>query len=247
LSPPFTPADAQAHFAATIVQGPAACPTGLFAGTAEQVLRGLKVHANTISHARLVALEDSFPRTRAALGHENFLALSHGYIDAGHGRAQSLDRMGEGFARFLQTAAVAPLAVALAGFEWLWLESYHAAEAAAFTAAELAAHLAAAGAAGLGELRLRHHPAAQLMPLAAGLAEELNLPTGAGWLLIARPDAEVLIHTIDEATAALFALLPQSPTFFAAIETFALRQPDNDPLPALQLLLAAGVLTRGED
>ena len=247
MSPPFTLADAQAHFAATIARGPDACPAGLFAGTARQVLRGLKVHANTISHARLVALEDTFPRTREHLGQAWFHALSHDYIDRGHGCDQSLGALGAAFPDWLRAADVAPLAVALARFEWLWLESYHAAEAPAFTAADLAAHLAAAGAAGLGALRLRQHPAARLTPVGAGLAEELHLPAGAGWLLIARPDAEVLIHTSDDAAAALFALLPQSPTFFAAIETFALRQPNNDPLPALQLLLAAGVLTRGED
>ncbi len=39
-------------------------PDDLFAGPHERVLVGMKVHANTISHARLVALEETFPRTR---------------------------------------------------------------------------------------------------------------------------------------------------------------------------------------
>ena len=61
---------AQANFIATINHGPAALDHTLFDGPLERVLLGLKAHANTISHARLVALEESFPLTRQALGDE---------------------------------------------------------------------------------------------------------------------------------------------------------------------------------
>lgn len=60
--------DDQAAVAATLLHGPRNLPTGLFAGTEAAVLRGLRVHANTISHARLVALEETFPRLREHLG-----------------------------------------------------------------------------------------------------------------------------------------------------------------------------------
>ena len=52
--------------------GPDHVPEGLFAGGRMAGLRGLKVHANTISHARLVALEETFPRTLARIGHARF-------------------------------------------------------------------------------------------------------------------------------------------------------------------------------
>ena len=44
--------------------GPDFAPHDLFSAIPERVMLGLRVHANTISHARLVALEDTFPRTR---------------------------------------------------------------------------------------------------------------------------------------------------------------------------------------
>jgi hypothetical protein len=238
-------AETQHHFARTIAHGPDACPPGLFAGDAAHVLRGLKVHANTISHARLVALEDTYPRTRALIGEAAFNALSHAYVDAGHGRDRSLDRMGHAFPDFLAAQAAAPLAVELARFEALWLESYHAAEATPFTAADLAR----LGEAGLASLCLRSHPAARLCACSAELAAALDLPdhgdAAPGRVLIARPEAQVLVHAIDAATAALFALLPAEPTFFAGLETFLVRHPNTDALATMQHLLGAGVLIEG--
>jgi len=46
----------QAAIAATLLRGPAHLPADLLAGGDAAVMRGLRVHANTISHARLVAL-----------------------------------------------------------------------------------------------------------------------------------------------------------------------------------------------
>ena len=59
---------AQANFIATINDGPDALDHSLFDGPIDRVMLGLKAHANTISHARLVALEETFPLTRQALG-----------------------------------------------------------------------------------------------------------------------------------------------------------------------------------
>jgi hypothetical protein len=240
-----TLAKTQRHVARTIALGPAACPPGLFAGDTVHVLRGLKVHANTISHARLVALEDTFPRTRALIGEAAFNAVSHAYVDAGHGRNRSLDRLGAQFAAFLESRHAAALVVELARFEALWLQSYHAAEAAPLGAADLAR----LGHEGLGRLRLRHHPAAHLCPCSADLARALDLPDrpgrGVPWMLIARPEAQVLVHRIDPAGAALFRFVAMAPTFFAGLETFLARHPNTDALMAMQSLLSAGVLIEG--
>ena len=241
--PTFNPSDAQTHFARTIALGPAACPDGLFAGDTVRVLRGLKVHANTISHARLVALEDSFPRTRDFIGHEAFNTLSHGFFDAGHGRGQSLDRLGGAFPRWLEDCETAPLAAELAGFEWLWLESYHAGEAAPFTVLQMVEWSEAE----LGSLRLHAHPAARCARCSAALAEILGLPGDGNRVLLARPEAEVLTYRIGASSAALFAALLSSESLFAALETFRDAQTDREPLAAMEFLLSAGVLTRRDD
>src|SRR3546814_1795547 len=113
----------QAAIAATLLHGPGHLPADLFAGSDAAVLRGLRVHANTISHARLVALEETFPRTRDHLGEEEFNRLSRCFVEEGGAQRWSLRDIGAGFADWLAD----PRAADLARVEWAWLESYHAA------------------------------------------------------------------------------------------------------------------------
>ena len=91
----------QAAIAATLLHGPAHLPPDLFSGNDAAVLRGLRVHANSISHARLVALEETFPRTRAYLGEEEFNRLSRRFVEEGGAQRRSLNDIGAGFADWL--------------------------------------------------------------------------------------------------------------------------------------------------
>ena len=74
-------ADGQTRFIACLQKGPAHFPDDLFSQDAERALLGLKAHANNISHARLVALEDSYPRLHAHMGHALYHEHSRDYID----------------------------------------------------------------------------------------------------------------------------------------------------------------------
>ncbi len=237
----YTLLDAQAHFSRTIALGPSALPGRLFAGSDERILRGLKVHANTVSHARLVGLEETFPRTRAAIGDAAFNALSRNYLDAGNGRDQSLDQLGEGFPHWLEINSGFPAAVAVARFEWLWLAAYNAREGIALSIEDLSA----AGAEHVLGLRLCAHPAARLLRETDGIATVLGIPNSGLWLLITRADADVLVHQIDDATAALFVALAPGAILAAAFETFLTNRPNSNPLAAMHTLIAAGALTKG--
>src|SRR3546814_20675751 len=88
----------QAAIAATLLHGPGRLPTDLFAGSDAAVLRGLRVHANSISPARLVALEETFPRPRDYLGYEEFNRLSRRVVEEGGAQRRSLSDIGAGFA-----------------------------------------------------------------------------------------------------------------------------------------------------
>lgn len=174
-------------------QGPEHLPADLFAGSSERVLAGMKVHANTISHARLVALEETFPRTREAIGHDRFNAQSRRFILQPGAATQALPEIGVGFDAFLIEAGEDHGAADLARFEWLWLQSYHAADTVPLTLCELAG---LAPEALLDEV-LGRHPAA----VAARFAPQVHDLIGAevpglaqaDAILITRPDAEVLV------------------------------------------------------
>lgn len=226
-------------------QGPDHVPYDLFAGSPERVLAGMKVHANTISHARLVALEDTFPRTRAVIGHDRFNAVSRAFIDEAGVTAQPHGEIGAGFAAFL--AAQGENAAELARFEWLWLRAYHAADSAPL---ELAA-LAGFAPNDLLHITLRRHPAAwadrfavlvhdQIGAEVAGLAE-------AEAILITRPDADVLIAPASGLMAEILGAAENSQTIGNLLTIGSESQHDaEDPvaaaMQAVVLLINAGAL-----
>lgn len=187
-------AETQSRFVACLQEGPAHFPADLFAQAPERALLGLKVHANTISHARLVALEDAYPLLRAHWGHEKFHAVSREYVEQDHVLACDTDRIAGEFPGFLAARDHGATEVDLARIEWAWLESYRGAEAAAVVLSDVAA---------LAEDRLlafpiAAHPALRVVALTGPLSGQLGelAETRPHALMIARPQAQVLFHPL---------------------------------------------------
>jgi hypothetical protein len=195
--------DGQRAVMQALDHGPAHLPYDLFAGVPERVLAGMKVHANTISHARLVALEDTFLRTRTVMGHDRFNTASRAFLDQPGVTAHPHAEIGAGFAAFL--AAEGETASDLARFEWLWLCAYHAADVAPL---ELAA-LAGFAPEELLRIRLQRHPAAHANRFAALVHDKIGAEVPglaeAEAILITRPDAEVMIAPASALMAAILA------------------------------------------
>ena len=228
-------------------EGPAWLPDDLFTGGRLGAVRGMKVHANTISHARLVALEDTFPRTRAQLGHERFNEHSRRFTGLSGVTACTLALIGQNFPRFLREIGETDAAADLAGFEWLWLEAYHAAEARHVGLTDLAG-LEEAALLGLSIVR---HPAARLYSpdrdVFRLIGEEVPGLADADAILIVRPDAEVLVVSATSAMAKIFAKLEILETIgnlFADLTepTCKNRLPSDDFMPALIALIEVGSL-----
>ena len=183
----------QADMLAALEGGPGAIFYPDFAAVPERIVLGMKVHANTTSHARLVALEESFPRLRAELGESRFHALSRAYLSYNGVKSRSLDLIGSDFPAWLDGAEGNAGAAAIARFEWLWLEAFHSAEAPALHLVDLA---------GLAEddllgLVVSWHPAARPIPLVPALHLHLQSDVpgldDASAILIVRPEADVRI------------------------------------------------------
>jgi hypothetical protein len=243
--------EGQSAMMAALDHGPAHLPGGLFAGSPEQVLAGMKVHANTISHARLVALEDTFPRTREAIGHDSFNALSRLFINEPGVAAQPLAAIGSGFDGFLIAAGENHGVADLARFEWLWLQSYHAADAESLMLGELAGLAPEA----LLEQVLVCHPAAiaaRFAPLVHDLigAEVPGLGE-AETILITRPQAEVLVAPANDLMNRVFALAEKPRTIGNLLALASEVQGDEAELvdaamQALVALINVGALIRAD-
>jgi len=207
--------------------GPGHCPPGLFAGGVPSIVRALKVHSNNISHARHVALEETYPRLLRLIGPEAFHRQAEPFLDQDDVSSRRLDAIGEGFERQFKEPAHRDLART----EWAWLQAFHAAEADTLMLAELAAMRPK----DLLSVRFGVHPAAHWFALEEltsfrwdyAIADEGDI------LLITRPKVEVLLRRIDHKPARVLSLLSDS--------RVAGELPGLD-LPALITLIDAGAV-----
>lgn len=236
----------QASMAATLAHGPAHLEAWLYDCPEDRLLLALKAHANTISHARLVALEDTFPMTREARGHAGFHMLSRAYLDLPGITARPLADIGAGLPGFLADRGTDPGLVDLARAEWAWLQAWRAADARPLALGDLA---------GLAEAQLLAtpiavHPAARLLSLsrpAGDTFQPMGDVCGARILLFTRPEAEVQVTAIEPATRAMFAraraMSAAHPVAIGDLLARLLEEADDeDPATAFLALAQAGAL-----
>jgi hypothetical protein len=233
----------QNDFIQTINDGPAALNPELFSGPIERVLLGLKAHANTISHARIVALEQTFPLTRNAMGDARFNALCRDYCETEQARRASNNQIGESFASYLEAQNVAAENSDLCRIEWAALECYHAPEYAHLTMEAIGT----LNEADMLNLSISPHPSARLVwlqaPLSAELAE-LNAGENTAAILIVRPQATVHYVPLCATTAEIFEASKKCGTM-GNLLSFALELTNEQgQLEPLLLLIGAGALTR---
>ncbi len=235
--------DQLGNFAKTINDGPDALNPALFDGPIDRVILGLKAHANTISHARLVALEETFPRTRNALGESEFNTLSRAYCETEFARSSVPNSIGEGFALFLQSCAQDAAIIDLCRIEWAWLESYHAPD----TPALMLADLAIFGEEALLALQIAPHPAARMIALHAPVSPELSefapqATTPA--ILITRPENAVALTALTKLDMAIFCAANFSANI-GNLLTVGIEQADEQAaLDAVMKLMGAGALVK---
>jgi hypothetical protein len=134
------------------------------------------------------------------------------------------------------------LICAIAHAEWLWLQAYHAADAPAFLLSDIAALSPDA----LLATPVLRHPAAHILPAPIGLATAFGLKsTGTGsdaYLLITRPDVDVMVDILSKASATILALLDSPQPLSDVLEATADRHPDVDILALCIALLQRGAI-----
>lgn len=238
----------QSAMMAALEQGPDYLPQHLFAGSPKRVLIGMKVHANTISHARLVALEETFPRTREMLGHEQFNALCRAFLTHSQVLAKPLGQIGAGFGTFLAAQSASQHGADLARFEWHWLAAYHAADAAPLMIDTLTSLSPEA----LLDHKLVRHPAAYAASFGQLVHDLLDKEIAglgkAEAILIARPHATVLVSPACVLMADILALVEKTVSISNLLAVLC--EPDSnraaaveETMQALIALINAGAIT----
>ena len=231
--------DLQAAFSEAIRSGPDHVPFDAFEAGDRRVMLGFAVYANNISYARLTSLEQTFPRTMEYIGEDAFNRLSRNFVESGKGSAASLNDIGATFAEWLELQGEQEAAL-FARFEWYWLQSYRAAEGVALSRNDLAT----LDEAGLLAMQLVRHPAARLSPACESLCEAVGLPEPSEAILIARPEADVLIHGMTPEAEACFALLEHATSVENVLNALSQEFDEAAILPSILHLIDAGALMR---
>ncbi|WP_265570340.1 hypothetical protein [Sphingomicrobium nitratireducens] len=180
--------------------GPSCLPSELLSGTRRAQLRALKAHANTINHARRIALEDSFKRTRELVGHDTFHEVAERHLESPATVELPLRSIGCGMAARFATPRARDLATA----EWAWLEAHGAARAPALTLRTIGDQRPER----LVDIAVQPHPACRLVALEDADALLWNpSQTGAGdMLLVTRPANDIRLTRIGRSATRLLAL-----------------------------------------
>lgn len=242
MSPKSLLETGQNNFIDTINQGPNALDPSLFEGPIDRVMLGLKAHANTISHARLIALEETFPMTREAMGEDIFNDLTREYIELDHVKIYDNSQLGIGFENFIRPICD-PQIADLSAIEWAWLNSYNAAEASPLSLEQLSQFDEET----LMAQNVTLHPAVQIITLEADLADPLDelreIMDNPHSILLTRPDTGVKLLPIDAIAARL---IKESKTTITMgnLLTIATEWGDmNNPLQPMLTIIGAGALT----
>ena len=237
-------AEDQLRFVACLQKGPGHFPDDMFAEDRARALLGLKAHANTISHARLVALENAYPKLHEHLGHEIFHALSRDYVEQDQILTCDLNIIPAGFADFLEHQNCDATEIDLARVEWAWIESYHAAESEPVALADIAT----LDEESLLGFAIEAHPAMRLIDLTGELSPQLG-ELGADTpyaLLVARPEAQVLFHPLIETEHAIAGKITDIANLGNLLDAALELGDEAFAMQHIMKLIEAGVLTRSK-
>ncbi len=231
------------NFVDTINEGPDALNPELFSGQAGRIILGLKAHANTINHARLVALEETFPRTRSIMGESEFNRISRAYCETEPARSSDSNRIGECFDAYLSGIDYDMSLTDLAKVEWAWLNSYHAPDAAALGLGDLGK----CSETQLLELNIGAHPAAFIVrldaPASAALHEFGHDPNTAA-ILLTRASNDVCLTATNELEWATFEYAAKNTTAGNLLSFIIEQGGEVDPLGPILKLIGAGALIK---
>jgi hypothetical protein len=214
----------------------------------------LQVYRNNVVEGLTGALRAVYPVVEKLVGDGFFRYVAHNYLCAHRPRSGNLHDFGDAFASFLAgfaPAAELPYLPDVARLEWAWHEAFHAADAAAFDLARLAAVPAKQHA----TLRFVLHPSAHLLTSNFPIVRifEINqegyegdtrvdLAEGSVQTLVIRRALTVMVEPLATGEAALLTALAGQQTLGAAVPAALAAQPDFDLTSTLAAHLRRGTL-----
>lgn len=213
--------------------------------------RRFAVYRNNVTVSLVDAMASIFPTVQNLVGEDFFRAMARLFVTAHPPTSPLLFTYGESFPAFLESfppAADLPFLADVARVERLWLDAFHAADAAPLDPAALA-HIPAED---LAHLRFRLHPATRLARFShaagtivgrdrAALALDGVNPMAPETVLITRPNCDPAIEVLPAGGAEFLNTLLSGSSLGEAC--FAAEQARGDIPALIGLALASGAFT----
>lgn len=207
-----------------------------------------KVYRNSVASGLIQALAVRYPRVKAQVGDEAFVAIAMAYAAKALPNSPVLIGYGENFADEIaehKPDGHMPWLADLARLESAWWKAYHAAEARPVEREALAS----LGLEALGALRPVFHPSLQLLRLRHSVLPvwrgESRAAAAAGIhnLVVARPWAEVEVSPVKAETMLLISCLADGLSLADAAEAMMAEFPSADLHDPLRELVSLSVMT----
>lgn len=210
------------------------------------------VYRNNVAVSLVGALADTFPVTRRLVGSPFFEAMARSFIALEPPRSPVLTEYGDGLPDFIavfEPAAFLAYLPDLARLELARVRAFHAADAEALGAADLAGHLAVPDR--LPETRLILHPSLTVLQSRHAICtlwaahqgdapiEEID-PSRPESALVLREGDEVLVLPVSPSTARFLATLASGAPLGEATAVELAREAHFDLTQALALLIRHG-------
>ncbi|MFN3717592.1 MAG: putative DNA-binding domain-containing protein [Rhizobium rhizophilum] len=238
-------------FAHALLAAELPLPEGLTSRDGRIPTRRFAVYRNNVAVSLVDAMASIFPTVQNLVGEDFFRAMARLHVTAHPPTSPLLFTYGESFPTFLESfppAADLPFLPDVARVERLWLDAFHAADAAPLDPAALA-HIPAED---LASIRFNPHPATRLAQFshAAGTIvrrdraalplDGLN-PMAPETVLITRPDCDPAIEVLPAGGGAFFQALLSGGSLGEAC--FAAQQSQGDILALIGLALSSGAFS----
>jgi hypothetical protein len=230
-------------------------PASLVAHHGGGVGQRFNVYRNNVTHALVEAYGQIFPSVKAQSGEARFNDAVRLCAAAHPPRSKLVFELGDAFAGFLDGFEPArrqmPWLADLARLERLWLDGWHAADAAPLESAALGAILARTPPENLGALVFSRHPAAGVVRSQYAIfdlfsdgrdGKVTDDPFRPQSVLVTRPHLTMQLRRLEPGMAAFFDALMNAGTLGEASAAAAATTPEFDLQAAFGLVLESDAL-----
>lgn len=211
----------------------------------------IAVYRNNVRAAYYRVLREAFPVVHKLVGDSFFRRLAHDYFLACPPSSRLVACYGDSLPAFLavySACASLPYLAAVARFELLWLQSYHAQEGAVLPVDAIGRRLAVDPAAAV----IRMHPSARLFSAHFPIVEiwrnnrsenplPMSIERTEEFVLIVRPEQDVRVQKLSRGAFLALCAFAEGKRFDDAFsEEF---DADEDPESVFQQIFVSGVIT----